>query len=106
MKSEAVRESAFAMPHHSPSYPRGPYRYSGCDYLTITYRSTDEAVRRVVPEPLTVNEPLVNIEFVHMPDSTGFGAYSGAAQVIPVRFASRRGRWDISIARFHRRKSP
>lgn len=82
---------AFAMPLHSPSYPQGPYRYSGREYLTITYRSTIDAVRRVVPEPLVVDDPLVHIEFVRMPDSTGFGAYSGAAQVIPVRFGGTSG---------------
>lgn len=86
-----VRERAFAMPLHSPSYPRGPYRYSGREYLTITYRSTMEAVRQLVPEPLIVDDALVHIEFVRMPDSTGFGAYSGAAQVIPVRFGGETG---------------
>ncbi len=91
MNTDAVRDSAFAMPLHSPSYPRGPYRYIGREYLTITYRSVREAVRKVVPEPLIVDEPLVTLEFVRMPDSTGFGAYSGAAQVIPVRFEGETG---------------
>lgn len=86
-----VKERAFAMPLHSPSYPRGPYRYAGREYLTITYRSTIEAVRHVVPEPLVAEDPLVHVEFVRMPDSTGFGAYSGAAQVIPVRFGGEAG---------------
>ncbi len=91
MKAERLRELAFAMPFDSPSYPRGPYRYSGREYMTITYRSTIEAVRRVVPEPLIADEPFVQIEFVRMPDSTGFGAYSGAAQVIPVRLGDETG---------------
>lgn len=86
-----VAARAFAMPFHSPSYPHGPYQYIGREYLTITYRSTIEAVRQAVPEPLRVDEPLVRIEFVRMPDSTGFGAYSGAAQAIPVRFGEETG---------------
>jgi acetoacetate decarboxylase len=91
MKTETLRQHAFAMPHHSPSYPPGPYRYVGREYLSITYRSTPEALREVVPEPLMIDEPLVRIEFVRMPDSTGFGSYSGAAQVIPVRFGGEAG---------------
>lgn len=86
-----VRSRAFAMPLDSPSYPRGPYRYTAREYLTISYRTTPEAVRRSVPEPLEVDEPVVRIEFVRMPDSTGFGAYSGAAQVIPVRYGNEVG---------------
>src|SRR5271156_4138966 len=87
MKAEDIKRTAFAIPRHSPSYPPGPYRYVGREYLTITYRTNPEALRRIVPAPLEVlDEPLVKIEFVKMPDSTGFGAYNGAAQVIPVKF--------------------
>jgi acetoacetate decarboxylase len=84
MKAEEIRATAFAMPRQSPSYPPGPYRFVDREYLTITYRTDPEVLRRIVPEPLLLGEPLVRIEFVHMPDSTGFGAYHGAAQVIPV----------------------
>lgn len=86
MKANVLRENAFAMPYHSPSYPPGPYRYVGREYLSVTYRSTVETVRAVVPEPLAIGDPLVNVEFVRMPDSTGFGAYSGAAQTVTVQF--------------------
>jgi acetoacetate decarboxylase len=27
MKAEDLRKTAFAMPHHNPSYPVGPYRF-------------------------------------------------------------------------------
>jgi acetoacetate decarboxylase len=91
MNSHDMRKRAFAMPYGSTSYPRGPYRYTGREHLTITYRSTIEAVRHVVPEPLSVDEPLVNIEFVRIPDSTGFGIYSGAAQTIQVRLENEPG---------------
>lgn len=86
MKAEDVRRTAFSMPRHSPSYPPGPYCYVDREYLTITYRTDAEALRRVVPEPLEIVDSLVKLEFVKMPDSTGFGAYNGAAQIIPVKF--------------------
>ena len=54
--------------------------------MIITYRTDREALERIVPEPLEVVDSIVKYEFIRMPDSTGFGAYAGAAQVIPVRF--------------------
>ena len=40
----------------------------------------------MVPEPLEIVEPVVNFEFIRMPDSTGFGDYTESGQVIPVRY--------------------
>lgn len=77
---------AFAMPVTSPSYPRGPYRYTGREYLIITYATERAALERVTPEPLEVAKPVVRCEFIRTPASTGFGAYNAFAQVIPVRF--------------------
>ncbi|MCC0065024.1 MAG: acetoacetate decarboxylase [Defluviimonas sp.] len=84
MNPKDVARRAFAMPLTSPSYPRGPYRFTDREFLTITYRTDMEALRRVVPEPLEIAEPLVKYEFIRMPDSTGFGDYTESGQVIPV----------------------
>jgi acetoacetate decarboxylase len=86
MKVEDVRRRAFAMPLSRPSYPPGPYRYTNREMLIITYRTDPEALRAAVPEPLEIGEPLVKFEFMKIPDSTGFGSYSEAGQVIPVTF--------------------
>jgi acetoacetate decarboxylase len=91
MKLSDVRRSAFAMPLTNPSYPRGPYRFRDREYLIITYRTDAEALAAVVPEPLEIEEPLVKFEFIRMPDSTGFGDYTEAGQVIPVRLGNRTG---------------
>jgi len=32
-----------------------------------------EAIEKILPEPLTFDEPLVKYEFIRMPNSTGFG---------------------------------
>lgn len=84
MDTRAVREAAFAMPLTSPSYPPGPYRYVDRAYLSIAYRSDPVALRHVVPEPLAPRDGTVRLQFIHMPDSTGFGSYSGVQQVVPV----------------------
>ena len=91
MKQSDVRAKAFAMPLTSPAYPPGPYRFVNREFLIITYRTDPEVLRRVVPEPLTIAEPLVKFEFIRMPDSTGFGDYTESGQVIPVLFNGRNG---------------
>jgi acetoacetate decarboxylase len=86
MEAEAIRDAAFAMPFNRPSYPVGPYRFINREYMIVTYRTDREALEAIVPEPLEVIDSTVKCEFICMPDSTGFGAYTGCAQVIPVRF--------------------
>ena len=76
MKESDVRKDAFAMPLTSPAFPLGPYRFIDREYLIITYRTDPEKLRAVVLEPLRVGEPLVKYEFIRMPDSTAFGAYT------------------------------
>lgn len=86
-----IKRTAFAMPLTSPAFPRGPYRFSGREFLVITYRTDPDALRAVVPEPLEVSEPLVKYEFIRMPDSTGFGDYTESGQVIPASFRGVKG---------------
>ncbi|PUE23641.1 acetoacetate decarboxylase [Limnohabitans sp. JirII-29] len=91
MNIQDIKAHAFAMPLTSPAFPRGPYRFTQREFLVITYRTDMEALRAVVPEPLEIEEPLVKFEFIRMPDSTGFGHYTEAGQVIPVRWNGTRG---------------
>jgi len=85
MDERTVRKAATAMPLTNPSYPPGPYRFINREYMIIVYRTDIDALKRVVPEPLEVVEPIVKFEFIRMPDSTGFGDYTESGQVIPVR---------------------
>ena len=91
MDRTTLRKTAFAMPPTSPAFPPGPYRFVDREYFIIRYRTDPQALRRVVPEPLEVIEPVVNYEFIRMPDSTGFGDYTESGQVIPVRYQGRTG---------------
>jgi acetoacetate decarboxylase len=85
MDERELREGAFAMPRTSPSYPAGPYRFTGRDYFTIEYRTDASQLRALVPEPLAPIGDTARFQFVRIEDGTGFGAYRGAAQIIPVR---------------------
>jgi len=80
MKHETVRASAFAMPLTNPAFPSGPYRFVNREYFIIQSRTDPEALRRIVPEPLALTEPVVNYEYIRIPDSTGFVDYTGISQ--------------------------
>ena len=74
------------MPICAPAYPSGTVRFFNREFLTITYRSEPEAVRRWVPEPLKVTDPIVKFEVIHMPDSEGIGSYYESGQIIQVDY--------------------
>lgn len=76
-----------SMPALGPSYPKGPYRFINREFLVITYESDPAIIREIVPEPLEPNKDnLVAFEWINMPDSSGFGAYSESGCVIPCTY--------------------
>src|SRR5712672_1134687 len=91
MNEREVRDRAFATPLTQPAYPPGPYQFVNREYFIITYRTDPEKLRALVPEPLEIEAPLVEYEFIRMPDSTGFGDYTESGQIVPVSFRGRRG---------------
>ena len=91
MTEDEIRRNAFAMPIDNPAFPPGPYLFVDREYLIITYRTDPDALRRVIPAPLEMTEPVVKYEFIRMPDSTGFGDYTESGQVIPIRYRGEPG---------------
>jgi acetoacetate decarboxylase len=79
------------MPLNVPSYPPGPYRYVAREHFCISYRTDAGLVRALVPEPLEPADDLVELEFVHSPDSTGFGPYTRCGQRIPIHYRGEPG---------------
>jgi acetoacetate decarboxylase len=92
MKIEEILKQS-ATPLGAPAYPRGPYKFKNREYLNITYRTDPEALRRMVPEPLEIDEPLVRFEVMKMPDVTGLGSYTECGQAIMVRLGQERGEY-------------
>ena len=97
MNAREVLNSAVARPLTQPAYPPGPYRFYDREFLIITYRTDREKLRAIVPEPLDLVSDLVKFEFIRMPNSTGFGDYTEAGQVIPVSFRGRAGNYTLNM---------
>jgi acetoacetate decarboxylase len=95
MQRETVRTAASAMPPTSPAFPTGPYRFSDREYFIIQYRTDPEALRRVVPEPLAIIEPVVNCEFIRMPDSWRHGRLPVLGCSRPANRHDNRRRWRL-----------
>lgn len=79
------------------AFPPGPYRFNNREYLNIVYRTDLEALKRIVPEPLEILEPLVKFEIMYMPDVTGLGCYTESGQVIPVKYNGVEGEYLHSM---------
>ncbi|MGO9485265.1 MAG: acetoacetate decarboxylase [Rhodomicrobium sp.] len=97
MKADDVLKNAYSMPLTSPAFPPGPYRFVNREFFIVTYRTDRAAIEKVLPEPLAFNEPLVNYEFIRMPDSTGFGDYTESGQLIPVTFKGQEGSYSHAM---------
>lgn len=98
MKQQDVRRQAWAMPLTSPSYPHGPYRFVNREFLVISYRTDPGLLERVVPEPLKpAGDDIVRMEFIRMPDSSGFGDYTESGQVIPVMYRGKPGTYSHAM---------
>lgn len=89
LESEVSKQ--ITTPFVAPAFPRGPYKFHNREYLNIIYRTDFEALRKIVPEPLELDEPYVRFEMMAMPDTTGLGAYTECGQVIPVKFNGVKG---------------
>jgi acetoacetate decarboxylase len=87
MKHETVRTSVA----DESGLSARPYRFVNREYFIIQYRTDPDALRRIVPAPLELTEPVVNYEFIRMPNSTGFGDYTESGQVIPVSYQGQTG---------------
>jgi acetoacetate decarboxylase len=65
------------------------------EYFSITYRSDPRTLRRLVPEPLIVREPLVRFQVMRMPNATGLGDYTETGQLITVELDGELGEFNL-----------
>lgn len=96
MRIAEVRQ-LLTTPVYAPAFFPGPHRFFDREYLSIVYRSDPEALRRVVPEPLEIAEPLVRFEVMRMPDSTAVGDYTESGQVVTVTYDGERGEFSLGM---------
>ncbi|MFJ4031295.1 MULTISPECIES: acetoacetate decarboxylase [Streptomyces] len=87
----------FTTPVDAPAYAPTRYQFTNREYLNIYYRTDPDALRRLVPEPLTVTNPLVRFEIMRMPDVTGLGDYTEAGQLVAVEHEGEAGEFNLAM---------
>ena len=96
MKKEDVLKQ-YTTPIAAPAFVQGPHRFRRREYLNITYRTDREALEKLVPEPLEIDQPLVRFEVMKMPDTTGYGAYVECGQAAVVRLGKEQGEFLLAM---------
>lgn len=98
-KENIMVTSYFGMPFDkfNKSYPAGPYRFINREYLIITYKTAYDKLAQFLPDPLKPISDEIYFEFIRMPDSSGFGNYTEAGQVIPVEYEGTQANFTVSM---------
>jgi len=92
MKKEEILKAA-GTPISASPVPKVMHRFNKREHIFVYYKTDKEALRKVVPEPLEIEEPIVRFELMKMHDVTGFGTYCECGQAIPVTFNGKKGEY-------------
>jgi acetoacetate decarboxylase len=76
---------SFSTPIDSPLVPKFPIQFRKTEIFTVFYRTNQENIRRILPEPLESISDLVIVHFYHMTDTDWFGEYYESAVQVEVQ---------------------
>jgi acetoacetate decarboxylase len=83
LTKEDILGHAFAIPFCNPAYPPAPDKFFDRPAPTVSYRTDIDEDRALVPEPLMLEDPIVNLTFLYMV-APGLGDYYEVSQSVPV----------------------
>ena len=86
MDKATILKTAFGMPLASPAYNRPPLQFYRREILSISYKTDIDILRKWVPEPLEIVEPIVKFQVIKMPDVPGGGTFFESEQLITVHY--------------------
>jgi acetoacetate decarboxylase len=73
----------FSIPRSRPLYGPPPYAYRGCPQLIVVFRSSTEALRELVPTPMTPNPDDLAFLMIGTMVTDEFGTYREAIVAVP-----------------------
>lgn len=82
-KQEVLK--TFSTPIDNPLTPKFPIRFRNTEILTVFYRTDQEQIRKIIPEPLESISDLSIVHFYHMNDAEWFGNYYESAVQVEVK---------------------
>jgi acetoacetate decarboxylase len=75
LRLEDILQGGFSTPWDAPLVPPFPLQFRNAEVLTLTYRTSPEAIRKLLPPPLESTGDVVMIHIYKMNDVDWIGAY-------------------------------
>src|ERR1700761_8888874 len=72
---EDIVKPGFSTPWDAPTVPPFPFSFRNCEVLTLVWRTTEAAVARILPPPLTPTSDVVLAHVYQMNDTDWLGPY-------------------------------
>ena len=85
------------LPAVAPYYPRPPFLYRDCPFLVVTFRTTANAIRRVVPQPLEPNADDLMVLLIGRQHNDRLGPYAEAILGAPCTLGERTGNYAVVL---------
>lgn len=85
LTEEAIRRPGFSTPWDAPTIPPFPFTFRNAEILTLAWRTTPEAVLRVLPPPLEPTSDVVMAHIYKMNDTEWLGPYGESNVMVGAR---------------------
>lgn len=79
------------MPLASPAFNRPPLQFYRREIISIAYKTDINLLRKFVPEPLEIVDPIVKFQVIKMHDVPGCGTFFESEQLITVNYKGQTG---------------
>ncbi len=86
---EEILQDGFSTPWDAPMVPPFPIQFRNAEILTLTYRSSPEAIRKLLPPPLEPTNDTVMIHIYKMNDVDWIGAYGECNVMVGAKLPGR-----------------
>src|SRR5262245_22863743 len=90
-------DQASSIPTVAPYYPRPPFLYRDCPFLVVTFRTTTNAIRRLVPQPLEPNADDLMVLLIGRQHNDRLGPYGEAILGAPCTLGERTGNYAVAL---------
>jgi acetoacetate decarboxylase len=91
------KDMGYSMPVIAPIYHEPPYLYRGGNSLICVYRTKEEILKQIVPEPLKPAEGNLVFAWINKFNTIGLGPYNEAIISTPVEFQGTAGNYMVYL---------
>ena len=97
MSHKSTIEDAYSIPRTAPLYGRPPFEYRDSWQMYIPFKTTPEAIRELVPEPLVPNPDNLMLIIASRFKASGLGLYNEVILAVPSTFNEMSGQYAVYL---------